>query len=471
MDFFLVMFSLLSLFAASSVFHVPIMLLHLVVGLVFACQLVRTQPLCAFTLAIYAAMYFPNPLLVMVGVVPYESHDWELFYFTNALMMIGYSLFIVGAKRLRFIPWDINRLPLMHLRHGRVEFCIYLCLALSALGLAVVIATGAARGVDVFAVHRTYRAVGQQGLSFMFVHYATIALPLGVLLIAFKPVRMQLPYLVAVIVILLIHFMIIRVRTLPIATMLAYGIGTVARHHFVALGQQVPRGRIPPVWRMIVLVGIPLLVLTGVSIRYLRASYQMDDWAVTSERVERLIDQTFVGGDMGYAYHSREAINLFPHAYPYLWGESYYRVLFAPIPRAIWPNKPVSINRLYVAVADRDFRSRGGTRPPGMVATLYVNFGPFGVVGMLIFGWVFAQERYRTFFSLLVLSGMGIWLFKFIRGEPSGPVIELAFIMFYSYWINKFIGPTYYLWPAARLDVVPQANAPAGLHGVAGTHA
>lgn len=387
-------------------------------------------------------MFFTNPILIICGMVPLESStEWEIFYVSNAMMMLGIDLFIVGAKVFHNKSLSIQRLPRQYIASSRVNTCIICIVLLASATLGALIASGYAKGVDVFVIHKDYRATGNQAVFYMLANYGTILMPIAAFLLALKTVKSQAPYWVLFLAVILIHFMIFRVRTLPVALAMGYGLGIIARYYFCTLGKESMRARLPAFWRYVVLVGIPMIVIGGISVKYVRASYQMQDWSYSQERIDLLVEQTFAGGDLGYAYFTRRAVDLFPRNHDFLMGESYYRLLFTPIPRFIWPDKPVSTNRIFAAVLDRDYARRGQQIPPGAAGTLYINFGHWGIGGMFIFGALFARERYASLWSLLILSGSGIWLFKFVRGEPSGPIIFLAFIAICSFLILLILRP------------------------------
>jgi hypothetical protein len=94
-----------------------------------------------------------------------------------------------------------------------------------------------------------------------------------------------------------------------------------------------------------------------------------------------------------------------PAIVPFWAGESYYPILFKPIPRFIMPEKPRELSA--------DFGHRYGLITPENITTsinlpqlveLYGNFGLTGViVGMFIFGLI-----YRLLIEMYVHPGMGL---------------------------------------------------------------
>lgn len=87
--------------------------------------------------------------------------------------------------------------------------------------------------------------------------------------------------------------------------------------------------------------------------------------------------------------------------FPLRWGETYWQVIYQPIPRAWWPEKPWTFD---VEIGQMVQGVRTGI-PPSMVGELYLNFHVPGIiVGMFLFGagcrWV-----YRRLLATPVLPG------------------------------------------------------------------
>jgi oligosaccharide repeat unit polymerase len=77
-----------------------------------------------------------------------------------------------------------------------------------------------------------------------------------------------------------------------------------------------------------------------------------------------------------------------PDAYPYQYGKTLVSILWAPVPKTVWPEKPpVRLGPVIgPAVFGFDVNRRTGD-PPGLVGELWLNGGLIAVViGMIIFG-------------------------------------------------------------------------------------
>ncbi|MCH8805358.1 MAG: hypothetical protein IH986_04650 [Planctomycetes bacterium] len=459
MEFVLLALAVIGLMVHSAEVHIALLVVHTLVALWLAWKLVGRQPISALFIAYYVLMYFPNPLAIMTGLLPPDTYERpEILYSSTALLMIGLDLFIFGARRLRFTRLDANRMPRFQARHFPIDICIALALALCVLTAAVLTTALAGMGVNVFTIPKSWiSGFGAHNLYYRAANYAFLTLPLVVFLIGLKRPSLQLPYLIPVGLLLTFHFMVFRVRSPFIAVIVAYIVATIARSFVITTGSRPPPGRISPQMRMLFLIGAPTLVFLGVAIKYMRHSYAMDDYRISPKRVQELVVSTFAGGDLGQSFFLRRAIVLFPERHRYLRGQSYYRLLFLPIPRSLWPGKPVNTARIFAAEHDPALRKRNSTIPPGIVGDLYINFGPVGVLGMVLWGLILAQERYRNLTDLMYLAGSGWWLFHIVRGSVSVPVAFLIAMWIVAYAFNRIIRPTVLreapgpppIWPAA----------------------
>jgi oligosaccharide repeat unit polymerase len=133
-----------------------------------------------------------------------------------------------------------------------------------------------------------------------------------------------------------------------------------------------------------------------------------------------------------------------PDKMPYEYGSTYFYLLIAPIPSALWPAKATfdTSAGLFAKTFWYDYwLSSGTTIPPSLMGEMFLNFGAIGIVlGMFIFGLV-----YKTFSRLPVRSitatsichffllGMMV---SYIRGEFSSSTATLLTLLF----------PTLFFW-------------------------
>jgi hypothetical protein len=77
-----------------------------------------------------------------------------------------------------------------------------------------------------------------------------------------------------------------------------------------------------------------------------------------------------------------------PDAYPYQYGKTMVSILWAPVPRTVWPEKPpVRLGPVIAPVVFGFDVDRRTGDPPGLVGELWINGGLIAVIiGMIIFG-------------------------------------------------------------------------------------
>ncbi|MFW6012085.1 MAG: O-antigen polymerase [bacterium] len=130
--------------------------------------------------------------------------------------------------------------------------------------------------------------------------------------------------------------------------------------------------------------------------------------------------------------HLMEAV---PDEIDYQKGKSFLTWLVAPIPRTVWPEKPVI--RVGVTLGEDVFEKGRRTSgvPPGFIGELYLNFGYLGVFGgMLALGMVL-RMLYASFWPLLGSNPSALLLYtvlvfpltlSLVSNDFSGVVINIA---------------------------------------------
>lgn len=427
MEFLLLVLSFGALLAYSDPVHLVLLVMHGLLAAWYAWKLKDRQPLTAIFLLGYPAMYYLNPIAIHLGWIELDSTE-EALYFSNFLMMAGLDLFIIGAYRLRFTKADLKDLPPVEVSEGRVDLAIFISLGIYFLFTCIqIIGVGSldsSRGA--FDLQKTDIATsGEHNIFFLLARYASFTLPFGGFFIALKKPGKQIAFLAPLLGLLFVHFLLFRVRQAPIAVSQGYLLGVLSRYMFVTLKDRPLLGHIPSRIKMAMLVMIPVLAVMAVSIRWVRAMYATGNYDFSGESAEKITDSTFSSGDLAVAYMTRMAVQKFPSEHEYLNGLSIYRLFLTPIPRFMWPDKPETSQRIFARVLDPRLGEKGVTIPAGVVGDWYINFGAWGILGMTVLGFFFAQERYRTLASLMVLASSGSWIFHFTRGSQTAPLIVL----------------------------------------------
>jgi hypothetical protein len=141
-----------------------------------------------------------------------------------------------------------------------------------------------------------------------------------------------------------------------------------------------------------------------------------------------------------------------PHLLPFQYGNTFIpQLLVAPIPRALWPQKPTlsTGRRFAIEFFDvNDSKSEVGTNASiGMIAEFYYNFGYFGMAGFLLIGVLirFFWERMKAYiylelcapvripFVLVSLTSLGAPLSLYFGGIIRGSVsLFLYMVILYT---------------------------------------
>ena len=141
------------------------------------------------------------------------------------------------------------------------------------------------------------------------------------------------------------------------------------------------RGRSIKLMRVIAISGFTVVAAMGILAARVEAQHS----------VSEIIEKTMAGRDMMDISKTIHIINAVPSKIEFRNGEMLYGWATALIPRSIWPDKPMWMERghyLLTNVYNSDSKVAG--IPPGYIAELYWNFGFIGtMIGMLLLGYLF----------------------------------------------------------------------------------
>lgn len=237
-----------------------------------------------------------------------------------------------------------------------------------------------------------------------------------------------LPVIVGIEVFLFLEF---RVRTFPVAHFVGLLAGWFLIAPRMAIDLRQPRKRQRAGLTVVQKAGLVTLavalVLGMFVLRVFRGAYEYaDSLSDISVDISSSVRFAFEGGgEIGYSKWVFEALELVPESYGYLHGQSYYRLLFVPIPRSLWPNKPLDTQRI-VAQWINPAAPSIQTTPVGIFGDLYINFGMLGIFGMALFGYFFGRlDRGLDLKHALFLSVSFAMVFHFTRGAFTNPVMEM----------------------------------------------
>lgn len=127
--------------------------------------------------------------------------------------------------------------------------------------------------------------------------------------------------------------------------------------------------------------------------------------------------QSAFGADYGSLTVITHLVHLVPIELGYRYGTTLFKWTVFPIPRSVWPSKPVNLGQ----VLGSEIYGRPNGTPPTLIGELYLNFDFVGVlVGMLVVGIAFRMlyqnlvlERHRLpvtvlLYIVVIVSGFGV---------------------------------------------------------------
>ena len=417
-------------------------------AIVGACGLVscfrRQQYICSFFIAIFILMYFPNPFAIGLGLIDLErGTDSRVFAQVNASLLVGLSLFLAGT-RLFARRRPVSMFPRIHLTTGAISFAVFLAILSAILGLCItVVASGGWTAIrDPRGAHTLYTTSTYYRLIGAYLLYPLLLSPLIIVQLPRAP---RWAGLIIVAGILIVFLYLYRSRTAMIASVISCVIGLLLKHRVIIMHTQQPLQRLPWIRRLVFVSALTASVfIGGVSLRFLRGFISRPESVhLDAPTIQAWVRLTFEGGDLGYTPTMRAAYTVFPSSHTFLLGQSYYRVLLAPIPRFIFPTKPENTQRIFCRVVNPELADVGGTIPPGIIGDLYINFGHLGLIGMFFYGMLLSRGRFWCIRHWLFLGGTTTWLFHFVRGGFTNPLITATVFLVLVWVYEKILNPYY----------------------------
>jgi oligosaccharide repeat unit polymerase len=139
-----------------------------------------------------------------------------------------------------------------------------------------------------------------------------------------------------------------------------------------------------------------------------------------------------------------------PAATDYLYGYSYYVQLVNPIPRFLWPDKPIMDAGILMANMYGEVSASGEaylTVAPGLIGEMYLNFGVLGILGLsvlcgwLVKGWDAIPHLFGHSLATMMYysGGLGV-LFVMGRGFSMGALYGLLGLALLA-WLIRLWNP------------------------------
>ena len=223
-----------------------------------------------------------------------------------------------------------------------------------------------------------FLTVGGEFLTILMLYYIVLA----------KRIRPTHPLILAILFCCLCWFLASRRNAVMIVMALV----------LLVIGARAVKSRLRAAFIRNVLLAAGLAILSLVAIIRSEGGTQSASELSLRGGIATSLEQTFSGSYFMDPAKTAIIVETFPERLPFLHGRTYLEFVIAPIPRAIWPEKPDVRNSYFVAEEVLDLRTNSGVPPSGL-AEFYMNFGWPGIVlGMFLTGvlsaWLY--RRYRT---------------------------------------------------------------------------
>ena len=135
---------------------------------------------------------------------------------------------------------------------------------------------------------------------------------------------------------------------------------------------------------------------------------------------------------------------------PLLYGSSFLKVLFIPIPRSVFDYKPQKMVDAFTRVYDPFFRQEGGSYPVSAYSEFLANFHILGVVFLALFFLGFQKLYIKTMkgaqkgdFSYIYMVPFFALFLHFLRGSGLESLIIYSILSFACMFMAKSI---LYMW-------------------------
>lgn len=151
-------------------------------------------------------------------------------------------------------------------------------------------------------------------------------------------------------------------------------------------------------------------------------SYYMVTWRYAAQGVSAVSDQSNALAGLTFVDHIAASIE-YARDRGIDYGQLYINALLLPIPRDLWPSKPLQIS---VEMRDYIYGDVAGGNPPGLFGEAYIAFGTIGplmiavILGILL-GWINRLTNIATRFDCRLRAAIAgvlgpLFAFALVRG-------------------------------------------------------
>lgn len=407
----------------------------------------RLYTTAAVLLFCYLGLYYIQPVVHPVVPVLDEAAYSDVLPAYSFMTIASIHLFVVAYA----LGFGMSRAPLgeYDIRESRLRNVIVVMIVVNCAAFGLLIWDAGGVGAA-FAMSRVQRKESLTGLSAA----AGYLLYAGVMLHALLPVylrRRRFLYFAAAAALLggaFVLFLVLRTRSVIIGQMVAFLLGSLVIAPRVTLrtghAVRISGATLRLVRSMAVIALLAVIGGVGLYARHARGLFEQHGLVgLLRADPTAVIDAAVSHGDLGYAPTVLRLLQLVPSEHEYLRGQSYYRLAFAPIPRALWKGKPENTQRI-VGGWLMPYGPSVQTIPPGMQGDAYINFGFAGVWVFALLGVLFARLDRPNGFHLVLLTAVAFApLFHLARGGFTNPVILLGWLWIVAGIIDRYLRATF----------------------------
>lgn len=155
-----------------------------------------------------------------------------------------------------------------------------------------------------------------------------------------------------------------------------------------------------------------------------------------SRSVKEFVQEAFSYVSLDWQKHVKiDSRYLRPTEVDYLWGSTYAKFFFWPIPRTWWLEKPENISRVVVRYFYPEIYEKGVSMSPTIIGEAYFNFGALGVIIiMILFGvicqslYTFLKKNRKNIGAIALYASVAPYILESFRGYFFGCTMLYLFI-------------------------------------------
>lgn len=415
-------------------------IITIIIGTILSAQFIVSTRVVSWFCLSYIALFFISPIYVLsgqqyedsFGYLSYSSLVNFTFFSINCFYLFLFSYIIFSSNFSQYEQLRKNSQIKIQASSSKV-ILVFLCISFLIMSLVFFdYGTASFTGLSKEAM-RNNKSIAT--LLSLYLIYASI--PLYFILGAIS--RNKASFLIYSILILfsLYIFFIFKIRTFILAHIISFSIGYLVgykeKHKNIIKAHK--KNKIS-FWKFAFIT--PPILFLAVFIRFFRGYFDQLGFfgALDAVDINVFLEKSLLYGDFGYSPFVMRLMNLFPDTYDYLYGSSYWRLLFIFIPRFIYPEKPFDTQNFIGSIFFP--LTPGMTVPPGVNGDAYINFGFWGILVFIIHGLLFAfiDKREKTLRLMLFASSFSI-VFHYTRGAFTNPILIFIVVYFSCKFYQK----------------------------------